>query len=140
MTIPQIARGVVFGVEHDSSYEFWVSGESRWKLCVAFNVKPPKLDEDVLYFICTSNAGFFREHPHFLSDVVLFPAKSYQFFPDETVLDLRTLATVPLKKLISKGLKVLGTLSAADIAKCEKAIQLARILENKSKWRVIPKP
>lgn len=97
MTIPQIVRGVVFGAEHDSTYEFWESEEPRWKRCVAFNVTQPKLDEDVLYFICTSNVSFFREHPQFLSDAVFFAANSYQFFQDETVLDLRTLAAVPLK-------------------------------------------
>ena len=131
-----LGRGAVFGASHDASYDFWVSGEPKWKMCLAFNVNPPAANDDVHYFIATSNVGFFRENPHLLSDVLILPARAYPFFPEETVLDFRDLCVVPLAKLQAKGLKLLGKLNESDVTRCENTIRSARILGNREKRRL----
>jgi len=127
-----LERGSVFGAEHDSSYEFWVSPDPRWKLCLAFNATPPSFTDDVHYFIATSQVSYFREHPQFASDVVIFAPNAYPFFPQETAMDFRDLRIVPLAKLQQKGFKPLGRLRASDIAACEATARSARLLENPS--------
>lgn len=75
----------------------------------------------------------YRENPSILSDTIIIDAGAYDFFPQETLVDFRTLCVVPLEKLMSKGLKVVGELDPSDIAACEKTIGSARILENRAK-------
>jgi len=138
MTSPRAAlrRGSIFRAEHDSSFEFWKSAEPRWKLCLAFNSIPPATDGDVHYFIATSKIAYFRENPHLLSEVLLFPPNAYDFFPEETAIDFRELRIVPFAKLESKGLRILGQLTAVDIERCESAIRTARVLSNRDRRRL----
>jgi hypothetical protein len=133
---PELVRGCVFGAEHDRSFDFWASGESRWKLCVAFNATPPAADDDVHYFMATSQVNFFRERTQLAAEAVIFPANSYPFFPVETVLDFRDLRIAPKAKLQAKGLRVLGHLSDEDISRCVTTIRAARLLENRAKRRL----
>lgn len=134
---PTLGRGRVFGAQHDSSYEFWQSTEPpRWKLCVSFNAEPPEPQGDVYYFIATSKLTYFRENPQLLSEILIFGKGSYAFFPEETAIDFRDLRTVPVAKLLSKGLRVLGDLSAKDVQRCEAVIKAARLLDNRSKRRL----
>lgn len=130
---PDISRGCVFRAEHDSSYEFWNSDEPRWKRCLAFNLVPPSASDDVHYFITTSKLTYFHENPHLLSDILILPANEYRFFPEETAIDFRDLRVVPLAKLQSKGLSILGQITPADVARCEAVIRTARLLENRAK-------
>jgi len=44
--------------------------------------------------------------------------------------------TVPVAKLVSKGLTVVGDLSAEDVRRCEAVIKAARLLDNRSKRRL----
>lgn len=85
-------------------------------------------DDEVHYFIATSGVHYFRENPHLLSDVLIFPAKSYSFFPKETAIDFRELRVVTLKNLRQKNLRVLGYLSPADVSRCAAAAGAARLL------------
>lgn len=134
---PTLQRGRVFGAHHDSSYEFWQKSEPpRWKLCLAFNSEAPDAQGDVYYFIATSKVTYFRENPQLLSDVLILAKGSYPFFPEETAIDFRDLRSVPIVKLLSKGLRVLGDLSVDDIRKCETVIKGARLLDNRSKRRL----
>src|SRR6266498_1266255 len=91
-----VTRGCVFRAEHDSSYDFWNSSDPRWKLCLAFNSKPPESSGDIDYFIATSQLTYFRENPLLLTDVLILPANTYRFFPEETAIDFRYLRIVPL--------------------------------------------
>lgn len=131
-----LRRGSVFGAHHDSSYEFWQSSDPRWKLCLAFNSTPPDPAGDVYYFIATSKLTYFRENPQLLSEILILAAGSYAFFPEETAIDFRELRTAPLAKLLSKGLRVLGDLSAEDVRRCEGVVRAARLLDNRSKRRL----
>jgi hypothetical protein len=81
---PTLPRGTVFGADHDDTYEFWNSPDPSWKRCLAFNVTPPTVTDEVHYFIATSQVNAFRENPQLLSDILVFPANSYPFFPKET--------------------------------------------------------
>jgi hypothetical protein len=130
---PLIERGCVFGADHDSTYGFWISKDPRWKRCLAFNLTPPSVHDDVHYFIATSQVNYLREHPLLASDVRIFAANAYSFLPEETAIDFRELRVVPLAKLQTKGLKFLGKLSTDDIRSCETVIRSARILENRAK-------
>lgn len=130
---PDLPRGCVFRAEHDSSYEFWKSDEPRWKRCLAFNAVPPAAADDVHYFIATSKLTYFRENPHFLSDILIFPANAYPFFPEETAIDFRDLRVVALAKLQSKGLRILGHITPQDVARCETVVRTARLLQNRAK-------
>jgi hypothetical protein len=138
LAAPEIVlpRGCVFRAEHDSSYEFWNSDNPRWKLCLAFNVTPPEASDDVHYFIATSQLTYFRENPHLQSEILILPGNAYRFFPDETAIDFRELRVVSLTKLQSKGLRVLGYLTADDISRCEAVIRSGRILENRDRRRL----
>jgi hypothetical protein len=131
-----VERGCVFRAEHDASYEFWRSAEARWKLCLAFNSKPAEPAGDVHYFLATSKLTYFRENPHLLSEVLIFPASVYSFFPEETAIDFRDLHVVPFVKLQSNGLRVLGHLTAADVRRCETTIRGARLLSNRDRRRL----
>jgi hypothetical protein len=134
MTIPSLTRGTVFRAEHDDSFEFWTAGEPpRSKLCLVFNVTSPAGAEDVHYFLTTSKVSVYRENPSILSDTFIIPAGQYEFFPEETLIDFRTLCFAPLDKLKSKRLRVLGKISEADVLACAKVAGAARILENRSK-------
>jgi len=115
---------------------FWKSTEPRWKLCLAFNSIPPGTDGDVHYFIATSKITYFRENSHLLSEVLVFPPDAYDFFPEETAIDFRELRIVPFAKLESKGLRILGQLTAVDIERCESAIRTVRILSNRDRRRL----
>jgi hypothetical protein len=128
-----LQRGCAFRAEHDSSYEFWKSTNARWKLCLAFNSTPPAAAGDVHYFIATSKLTYFRENPHLLSDVLIFPPNTYSFFPEETAIDFRDLHIVPLAKLQANGLRILGQLTAAHTARCEAMIRAARLLSNRDR-------
>ena len=75
-----LQRGCVFRAHHDSSYEFWISPEPRWKLCLAFNYTPADATGYVHYFIATSKLTYFRENPHLFSEVLIFPPNVYNFF------------------------------------------------------------
>lgn len=130
---PQLERGCVFGADHDSTFGFWISRDPRWKRCLAFNFTPPPVNDDVHYFIATSRVNYFREHPLLMPDVRIFAASSYSFFPEETAIDFRELRVVPLAKLRTKGLKLLGKLSTDDLRSCEMVVRSARILENRAK-------
>lgn len=136
MAQPALQRGCVFGAEHDTSYDFWVSADPRWKRCLAFNTTPPEATEEVHYFLSTSQVNFFREHPQFGAEVLIFPANAYPFFPAETAVDFRDLRAVPMAKLQSKGLRVLGQLSAHDIGRCLAIIMASRLLDNRAKRKL----
>src|SRR5438105_2874652 len=131
-----LQRGCVFRSEHDPSYEFWKSADARWKLCLTFNSAPAEVTDDVHYFIATSKLTYFRENPHLLSEVLILPANTYSFFPDETAIDFRDLYIVPFAKLQSSGLRILGQLTAADIERCEAIIRTARLLSNHDRRRL----
>jgi hypothetical protein len=131
-----LQRGCIFKAEHDASYEFWKSADARWKLCLTFNSTPPQSTGDVHYFIATSKLTYFRENPHLLSEVLIFPANTYGFFPEETAIDFRDLHIVPLSKLQSNGLRILGQLTNADTARCEATIRAARLLPNRDRRRL----
>lgn len=123
----------MFRAEHDDSFDFWKSSEPRWKLCLVFNAVPPSAPDDIHYFLTTSKVASFRERPSLLSDVLILPAGTYPFFPQETLIDFRSLHVVPFPKLLSKGLRVLGELTPSDIAACESTAGTARTLENR--WK-----
>jgi hypothetical protein len=131
--MPDLDRGSVFGADHDTTFRFWVANP-KWKRCLLFNLTPPEATDDAHYFIATaSGVHYFREHPWLLSDVLIFAAGSYAFFPKETAIDFRSLCIVPIPKLKQNNLRVLGRLSADDIAKCSATAGSARQLENKQK-------
>jgi hypothetical protein len=132
----RLQRGCVFRAEHDPSYDFWKSADARWKLCLTFNSTPPDATSDVHYFIATSKLTYFRENPQLLSEVLILPARTYSFFPEETAIDFRDLHIVPLTKLQSNGLRILGQLTAADIERCETIIRAARLLSNRDRRRL----
>lgn len=134
--VPRVERGVIFGAEHDSSFEFWLSGSPRWKLCLAFNAVPPSLPDDVLYFIATSGVGFFHENPQLADDALILKPDTYSFFPRETALDFRELCVVPFTKLLNKQFKILGSLSDSDVRRCEQRIRSARQLEPRMKRKL----
>jgi len=131
-----LERGSVFGAEHDSSYDFWKSGDPRWKRCLAFNASATDAAGDVEYFIATSKLTYFRENPHMLSEVLILPPNSYPFFPEETAIDFRQLCIVSLGKLQSNGLRVIGHLTSDDIRRCEERIRAARLLPNRDRRRL----
>ena len=131
-----LQRGCVFRAEHDASYEFWKSADARWKLCLTFNSTPPEITGDVYYFIATSKLAYFRENPHLLSEVLIFPPNTYSFFPEETAIDFRDLRIVPFAKLQAKGLRILGQLTATDTQRCEMTIRAARLLPNRDRRRL----
>ena len=131
-----LRRGSVFRAHHDSSYEFWSSDEPRWKLCLAFNSAPPDPAGDVHYFLATSKLTYFRENPHLLSEVLIFPPNMYSFFPEETAIDFRDLRVVTFAKLQTNGLRVLGHLTTEDVKRCESTIRTARLLSNKDRRRL----
>jgi len=133
---PTLQRGRVFGARHDASYEFWQSSDPRWKLCVAFNATPPELTDDIQYFMTTSKLTYFRENTHLASEVLILAAGSYLFFPEETAIDFRDLRSVPISKLLTKGLKILGDLTGEDVKRCEEIVRAARILDNRAKRRL----
>ena len=128
-----LQRGTVFGAQHDDTYDWWQSEEPKWKWCLVFNAKPLQPDEDVLYFVATSQLTYFRENPNLLTDILILAAGTYPFFPVETAIDFRDLRMVPLAKLLEKGLRIAGLLSAADVARCESIVRQARLLENRAK-------
>jgi hypothetical protein len=131
--VPQLVRGTVFRAEHDDSFEFWNSSDPRSKLCLTFNLTPPTAGGDVHYFLATSKVSSYRENPSILSDTFIISPGRYAFFPDETLIDFRTLCVVPMDKLIGKRLEVKGELSKEDLAATEKIVGVARILENRAK-------
>jgi hypothetical protein len=133
MAAPDLLRGTVFRAEHDDSFEFWRSPAPRNKIGLVFNVNRVDAPGDVHYFLATSKVSKYRENPAVLSDTLIFPAGTYPFFTEETLLDFTSLCTVPYAKLLEKGLLVLGSLTAADVARCAKTIGAARILENRAK-------
>jgi hypothetical protein len=133
MTGPTLQRGTVFRAEHDDSFDFWRSPEPRNKIALVFNATPVDAAADVHYFLATSKVMRYRENPAVLSDTLIFPAGTYPFFTEETLLDFSTLCTVPYAKLLGKGLQVLGSLTADDVARCARAIGAARVLENRAK-------
>jgi hypothetical protein len=132
----RLQRGCVFRAEHDTSYEFWKSAESRWKLCLTFNSTSLEATGDVHYFIATSKLTYFRENPHLLSEVLIFQPNTYSFFPEETAIDFRDLHIVPFAKLQSNGLRIVGALTAADVERCEATIRAARLLPNRDRRRL----
>jgi hypothetical protein len=131
-----LQRGCVFRAEHDESYEFWKSADARWKLCLTFNSTPPAPTDDVHYFLATSKRTYFRENPHLLSEVVIFPPNTYSFFPEATAIDFRDLLIVPFVKLQANGLRILGKLTTADTERCETTIRAARLLSNRDRRRL----
>lgn len=133
MPLQELRRGCVFGADHDTTLEFWVS-DPKWKRCLLFNLAPPQESGDAHYFIATaSGVHYFLENSNLLSDVLILPANAYPFFPKETALDFRELCVVPMKKLREMNLRVLGHLSADDVAKCEVAANSAAQLVNEDK-------
>lgn len=129
----ELRRGCVFGADHDTSFNFWVA-DPKWKRCLLFNLSPPGNSDEAHYFIATaSGVHYFREHEHLLSDVLIFPAGAYPFFPKETAIDFRELCVVPVKKLRQKNLRLLGHLSVADVQRCATTASSARILETRDK-------
>jgi len=97
MPFPVLHRGVVFSAEHDNTYTFWHDDDPQKKYCSVFNAEPLSDDGDVHYFLATSNVSRYRESPSLLSDVLILPLGSYEFFDRETVLDFRELCIVPLQ-------------------------------------------
>jgi hypothetical protein len=131
---PDLHRGVVFRAEHDRSYPFWGNDEPpRSKLCLVFNADPVRPGDDVHYFLATSKVAKYRESPSILSDVLILPPASYPFFPQETLIDFRNLCVVALEKLVTKRLRVRGTINAEDVRRCEDVAAKARILDNRHK-------
>ena len=129
----QIVRGTIFRAEHDSSFDFWESAEPRKKFCIAFNLSAITEKDDVHYFICTKDVSRFRENTSLLSDCLIVPKGSYNCFPLETAIDTSYLCVVPFAKLNSKGLKVVGTLTATDVQKLESIVSGGRILVTRSR-------
>ena len=133
MPLEELRRGCVFGADHDTTLEFWVA-DPKWKRCLLFNASPPGEADNAHYFFATaSGVGFFQQHTNLMSDVLILPANSYPFFPKETALDFREVHVVPMKKLREMNLRVLGHLSAADIARCEVGANSACQLVNDDK-------
>jgi hypothetical protein len=126
----------VFRAEHDDTFVGWYDSEPRWKICVAFNVAPPRPEDDVLYFMATSQVTLYRENPVLMGDALEFPRDSYPFFTKDTIVNFREVYAAPLSKLKQHGLRVEGTLSAVDVARCEEAARTAMQLLNKSKRRL----
>jgi len=133
MPLAELRRGCVFGADHDTSLDFWVS-DPKWKRCLLFNTSPPTDAETAHYFIASaSSVSYFRENGHLMSDALILPANSYPFFPKETALDFRVLCKVPMAKLRQMNLRVLGHLSDEDVARCEVAANSANQLVNNDK-------
>jgi L-ascorbate metabolism protein UlaG (beta-lactamase superfamily) len=108
-------RGTVFRAMHDSSYPFWRDGEPpREKFGVVFNVEPVS-HGDVHYFLTSSKIWKYQD---VLSDVLILPVGSYDFFPEETLIDFRYLRIVPLAKLESHGMDPKGPLTMDDVYRC----------------------
>lgn len=125
-TTPALRRGAVFLAEHDNSYPFW-DGPPRKKLCLVFNVEPVS-HGDVHYFFATSKVWKYRAMPSIMTDVRVLPQGSYDFFPEETLLDFRYLHIVPLMKLKTHNMTIKGRLTDDDIYECAKTAAAARIL------------
>lgn len=129
-----LSRGIVFRAEHDSTYEFWGNDQPpRSKLCLAFNADPVSDGGDVHYFLTTSKVTRYRETPSILSDVLILPPGSYDFFPDETLLDFRRLCVVSFSKLVTHRMTIKGTIGEEDIRRCADIASTARILETSAK-------
>ncbi|MBV9497213.1 MAG: hypothetical protein JOZ54_23460 [Acidobacteria bacterium] len=133
MASPTLHRGIVFRAEHDSTFESWGSEEPRAKFCVVFNAEPAIGDADVHYFMCTSKVARLRETPSLHSDILFLEAGAYACFSLETAIDFRTLYVVPLPKLISHRMKIVGELTPADVRRCEEIVATARVLEGRAK-------
>jgi hypothetical protein len=126
-----IPRGCVFAAEHDPSYgPAWVSDAAAWKKCLAFNLGPPVQDdsENVYYFLATSETWRFHENPQLLSEVHIFAAGSYSFFPKETAIEFSELWIQPLSKLKQHRARIQGYLSPVDLQLCVEAARTARLL------------
>jgi hypothetical protein len=126
-----IRRGCVFAAEHDPSYgPAWVSDSSAWKKCLAFNLGPPVQSdsENVHYFLATSETWRFTENPQLLSEVHIFAAGSYPFFPKETAIEFSELWIQPLSKLKQHRVKIQGYLSPSDLQLCIETASTARLL------------
>lgn len=134
MTTRTLYRGTVFRAEHDSTYDFWGSEQPpRSKLCLVFNADPVSDGDEVQYFLTTSKVTKYRETPSILSDVLILPPASYDFFPDETLLDFRHLCVVPFAKLATHRISIKGKISEEDVRRCAEIISKARLLENRAK-------
>lgn len=133
MTIPALARGVVFGADFDDTYSFWRESP-KWKRCVAFCLEPPTSESDAVpFFLATTNTARFEEHPTLTHECVIFAADSYSFFPLRTAIDMTELCVVPLSHLMAKNLRVLGHLSSVDIARCVEQASRARLISHHEK-------
>jgi hypothetical protein len=133
VTAPVLTRGTVFRAEHDASFIGWHDDEPRWKICIAFDAQPPGETDYVHYFMATSNVAKYRENPVLMGDVAFFAKNSYPFFSKETAVDFRELNSVTLAKLRRHGLRIVGTLSVVDVARCERTAAKAMQLLNKHK-------
>lgn len=131
MKLPDIHRGVVFRAVHDDTYEYWLASEPQAKFCVAFNLAPPSINDEVHYFLTTSNTARYTENPHLLSECLILKKGAYPFFNADTAIEFDHLYRVSFAKLIGKRLWVRGVLSASDIAACESAIRAGRVLAPK---------
>ena len=118
-SVPTLTRGCVFRAEHDDSFVGWRDTTPRKKICVAFNAVPPGLPDEVHYFMATSQVAFYHDNPNLMSDAVEFPAGSYPFFPEQTIVNFREMYSATLAKLRQHSFKPLGSLSPADIKRCE---------------------
>lgn len=131
-----IDRGCVFGAEHDPSFgPAWISDQTEWKKCLAFNFGPAVTQdsEDVHYFLATAEVWRFHENPQLLSEALFFKANSYSFFPKETAIEFSHLWIVKLGKLREHQLKVQGHLSPEHVNDCAKAALGARQLTPKER-------
>ena len=118
-------RGTVFRAIHDSSYAFWHDDEPpRAKFCVVFNVNPVS-HGDVHYFMTSSRIWKYQD---VLSDVLIIPPGTYDFFPEETLIDVRYLCIVPLAKLMTKNMEIKGPLTVDDVYRCAEIAANAKAL------------
>lgn len=83
--------------------------------------------------MATSNVTVYRENPVVMGDALEFPKNSYPFFMKDTFVDFRRVYSVTLSKLRRHGLTVVGTLSQADVRRCEEVARTAMQLLNRSK-------
>lgn len=140
-----LARGCIFAAEHDPSYgPAWVSGQSEWKKCLAFNLGTITSDaDDAHYFLATAEVWRFRENPQLMSEVFILPGGKYDFFPKDTAIEFSELWIVPVSKLKQHRAKVQGYLSADDLQRCIDVASTARLLPPRFKRLVgllPPKP
>jgi hypothetical protein len=129
-----LRRGMVFRAQHDDTFAFWGTDQPpRSKLGLVFNASPVSDGSDVQYFLTTTKVGRFRETPSILTDVLIVPAGTYPFWPEETLIDFRHLCIVAYAKLVAHHMTLKGAITDDHLRECEEIVAKARLLENRAK-------